>query len=52
MKLHEYLDNELDTDTIDILVINRERKIIEANIDYDSDVIEVVYRKIAIIKID
>jgi len=52
MKLHEYLDEYLDGETYDLVILDLKGNMLEESIDYDASVLNVVYKKVAIIKID
>lgn len=52
MELNEFLDTKLDRETYDLFIVDSDGKMIEGSIDYEAEVVNVVYKKIAIIKID
>ena len=50
MILSDFIDNNMEKDVFDIVVIDSHDKILEKEIDYGADVLQVEYKKIAIIK--
>jgi len=48
--LSDFIDNNMEKEVFDIVVIDSHGKILEKEIDYGADVLQVEYKKIAIIK--
>jgi hypothetical protein len=51
MILSDYLDSKLEKEVFDVIFIDSYGKLIEDHVNFNSEVIDIEYKKIAILKI-
>ena len=52
MRLDEFMDSKLESEVLDVIILDSKGKIVESEIKYDAKVKNVTYKKIAIIETD